>query len=247
MEPKMTTFKATLLLSTLPFYLVAQTRGTGVSNYDYSGTGYAALKVPGSGAWSVAAGGTIVGCARFAGANVTVSVTDTGGANSFVVTNYAAVGGNTRVAMFKAENTRAVAADVLTIHFSSSTGYVAGAAVQYSGTAAAAYDAGNTGSTNIGTLVSTGTFSTAQGPEIAVACGADTSSALSPGLLSTNPVTAMSAALSPVPAGGTLLIEDGNLFQTANGITAGMNASGGDVFGIVVGTFKSSNTLRPPW
>lgn len=242
----MTKFKAILLLSVLPLSLPAQTRGTGVSNYDYSGNPYSVLNVPGSGAWNVAAGGTIVGCARFAGSNVTLSVTDTGGANSFVVTNYAAVGGNTRVAMFKAENTRAVAADVLSIHFSSSTGYVGGAAVQYSGTAAAAYDSGSTGSANAGTSVSTGTFSTTQGPEIVVACGGDTSAALSPGTLSTNPPTAMSAALSPVPAGGTLLIEDGNLFQKATGITAGMNAAGGDQFGIVAGTFKSSNTTSPP-
>lgn len=240
------TSKATLLLSVLPFSLLAQTRGTGVSNYDYSGTGYSALNVPGTGTWSVAAGGTIVGCARFAGSGVTITVTDNGGANSFVVTNYAAVGLNTRVAMFKAENTRAVAADVLTIHFSPSTGYVAGAAVQYSGTAPAAYDSGSTGSTNIGTLVSTGTFSTTQGPEIAVACGADTSAALSPGALSTNPPTVMSAALTPVPAAGTLLIEDGNLFQTATGLTAAVNAAGGDVFGIVAGTFRSSNTTSPP-
>ncbi len=240
------TFKAALLLSTLPFSLLAQTRGTGVSNYDYSGTGYSVFKIPGTGTWNVAAGGTIVGCARFAGANRTITVSDTGAANKFAVTNYAAVGGNTWVAMFKAENTRAVAADVLTIHFSSPSAYVGAAAVQYSGTATAAYDSGNTGDTNGGTPLSTGTFSTTQGPEIVVACAADTSAVLSPGTLSTNPPTVMSAALSPVPAGGTLLIEDSNLFQTATGITAGFNAAGGDQFGIVAGTFKSSNTTSPP-
>jgi hypothetical protein len=232
-----------LLLSILiPAALLGQTRGTSVSNSDFSINTPASVTLP---PWNVAAGGTIVGCARFSNSlTTTISVTDTGSANRFSVTNYANVGASTRVAMFKAENTVAVAADVLQIAFSSGgTAFTAEAAVQYSGTAPSSYDTGAIGITASGTSVTSGAFTTSQGPEIAVACATTPGTSVIPGSVGTTPMS-IAAADSP---GGYVAIEDANLYQVQTGVTASMsNASFGQGWGLVAGTFKSSNPVSPP-
>jgi hypothetical protein len=232
-----------LLISILiPACIFGQTRGTSVSNYNFSVSSPSAVTLP---PWDVAAGGTIVGCARFANSlTTTISVSDTGSANRFTVTNYANVGGNTRLAMFKAENTVAVAADVLKISFSSGGGsFTAESAVQYAGTAASSYDAGATGTVATATGVTSGAFTTAQGPEIAVACGTTAGTSVIPGNVGTTPMS-IAAADSP---NQYLAIEDANLYQIRSGITASMsNGSYAQGWGLVVGTFKSSNPVSPP-
>ena len=231
-----------LLLSILiPAAILGQTRGTSVSNSDFSFNTASSVTLP---PWNVAAGGTIVGCARFSGPlNITITVTDTGSANRFTVTNYSNEGTSGRVAMFKAENTVAVSGDVLKIAYSSgSAAYTAEAAVQYSGTAATAYDTGATG-TGTGSSVTSGAFTTSQGPEIVVACGSVAATSVIPGMAGTTPMS-IAAADSPSQI---IAIEDANVYQIQTGITASMsNTADAQTWGFVVGTFKSSNPVSPP-
>ncbi len=231
-----------LLTILIPATILGQTRGTSVSNSDFSVSSPAFVSLP---PWDVAAGGTIVGCARFANAlTTTISVTDSHSANRFSVTNYVNIAGSTRLAMFKAENTVAVAGDVLKVTFSAGGGsFTAEAAVQYAGTAASSYDAGGTGTTANGTGVTSGPFTTTQGPEIVVACATRPGPSVLAGSVGTTPMS-IAAADSP---NKFLAIEDANLYQIQTGLTAGMsNGSYAQPWGLVVGTFKSSNPVSPP-
>jgi hypothetical protein len=230
--------KASILLLVVPTIMLCQVRGTGVSNYNFSGANAVSVTLP---PWNVLAGGTIVGCIRYSDpSNVTISVSDSGSVNRFTVTNSAIVNGGNQLAMFKAENTVAASNDIVTITFSAAAAYTSEAAVQYSGTAASAFDAGAAAASN-----AAGPFTTTQGPETVVVCGTESyqGGPITPGTLSTSPQTSMNTAA----VSADLLIADANLYQIQTNIDANYTYSdSGGTYGIVVGTFKSSHTTSPP-
>ncbi len=228
----------------LKFPLGAQTRGTSISSSDFNSGPFASVILPSAGSWNVAAGGTIVGCVQAATPG-TVTITDTGSANTFSVVNTVTRGGNV-LTMFKAENTTAVASDVLTVHFSSgSASFTGQAATQYSGTATTAYDTGATASQAGAPNITSGSFTPSQALEMVVACGTFGGGGVTAGNITTLPSpTPMS--LSVTDPTNVVQMEDGNLFGVPSSLTASMLTGSNGLSALIVATIKSSNTGTPP-